>query len=146
VWAQIERAPLSVKSHIYLRFDWISISLRSCFSTLACTSSDLYRHLRARMNLGSAFVRTMYTLPNFPFPSGRPISNDARDKGTVGRASLHALTWVRLLYLVCFSHRIGKKFVDESTHVGELESMARTSADSPLTGMPLSESCSNPPS
>lgn len=27
----------------------------------------------------------MYTLPNFPFPKGRPISNEERVKGEVGR-------------------------------------------------------------
>lgn len=33
----------------HLRLDWISISRRTCFSTLDRTSSCLYMHLRATM-------------------------------------------------------------------------------------------------
>ena len=41
----------------HLRFCWISISRRTCFSTFPWMSSFLCRHLRATMKCGVAFVR-----------------------------------------------------------------------------------------
>lgn len=72
----------------YARLLWISISRRSCFSTLAFTSSSLCKHLRAMMYFGSVRVLAMYTRPNFPLPSGRPISKEDSEKCDV-RAELH---------------------------------------------------------
>src|SRR5277367_2057559 len=57
-----------------LRFDCISISLRSCFSTFEETSSALCMTFKAQTK-PVLFSCAKYTLPNFPFPNGLPISN-----------------------------------------------------------------------
>jgi hypothetical protein len=59
---------------MYRKFDWISISRRSCFSTFDETSSCLCITLRAHTN-PVLFSCARYTLPNLPFPKGFPISN-----------------------------------------------------------------------
>lgn len=46
------------RTDTHRKLDWISISRRTCFSTLFSTISDLYRHLRATMYRGSHLVRT----------------------------------------------------------------------------------------
>ena len=59
------------------RLLWISISRRSCFSTLPCCSSVLCRTFNAHTK---PVLRSLdrYTRPNLPLPSGRPISNMPR--------------------------------------------------------------------
>lgn len=68
------------RNNTYLRFCWISISLRTCFSTRSFRISCFIRHFKATM-YPLPLVLARYTRPNFPRPNGFPISKSASDFG-----------------------------------------------------------------
>lgn len=60
----------------YFRWDWISISRKTCFSTRPPTSSDLNITFIATINL-LLFSLARYTRPNFPRPNEAPSSKSS---------------------------------------------------------------------